>query len=120
MRKSRRQRGESNAGCLFGLIVLAVAAYFAYKMIPAKIKTADLKQTITDEAKMAGSHNNATIIGQITTRAREQHLPVTEDNIKISRGSGMISVEVDYDMPIDFPGKTWMWHQHIVAENPVF
>ena len=42
MRKSRRQRGESNAGCLFGLIILAVVAYFAYKMIPAKIKTADL------------------------------------------------------------------------------
>ena len=120
MRKNRGQRGDGNAGCLLGLIVLALAIFVAYKMIPPKIKAADLKQTIVDEAKMAGSHNNATIIGQITSRAREQRLAVTEDNIKISRGSGMISVEVDYDMPIDFPGKTWMWHQHIVAENPVF
>ena len=120
MRKSRRQRGEGNAGCLVGLIILAIALFIAYKMIPAKIKAADLRQTITDEAKMAGSHNNATIVGQILTRAREQHLPVTADNIKISRNAGMIAVEVEYDMPIDFPGKTWMWHQHIVAENPIF
>ena len=120
MRKSRRQRGEGNAGCLFGLIILAIALFIAYKMIPAKIKAADLRQTITDEAKMAGSHNNATIIGQITSRAREQHLAVTEDNIKISRNQSTIVVEVDYDIPIDFPGKTWMWHQHIVAENPIF
>lgn len=120
MRKSRRERGEGNAGCLVGLIVLALAIFIAYKMIPVKVKAADLKQTITDEARMASSHNDSVIMRQILSRAHEQNLPVTEDNIKISRNAGEITVDVNYDVPIEMPGKTWMWHQHIVAQNPIF
>jgi hypothetical protein len=120
MRKHRGQRGESNAGCLFGLIVLAIAIFIAYKMIPIKVRSADLKQTVTDEAKMAGTHRDEVIMGQILAKAREVQLPVTEDNVKITRSAGEITVEVDYDVPVDFPGKTWNWHQHITAQNPVF
>jgi len=120
MRKSHRERGEGNSGCLFGLIVLAIALFIAYKMIPAKIKAADLKATVTDEAKMGGAHNNEVIMKQILSKSRELQLNLTEDNVKISRGTNDITVEVDYDVPIDFPGKTWNWHQHILAQNPVF
>lgn len=120
MRKSSRQRGESNVGCLFGLIVLAIAVFIAYKMIPVKVKAADLKQTITDEAKMAGTHSDDLIMKSILAKAREQSLPVTEDNVKITRAHSEITVDVEYDVPVNFPGKTWMWHQHIVAQNPIF
>ena len=120
MRKSRRERGEGNAGCLFGLIILAIALFVAYKMVPVKVKAADLRNTVTDEAKMAGAHNDRVIMGQILSKAREQNLPVTEENVKISRSQSEITVDVEYDVPIDFPGKTWMWHQHIVAQNPIF
>jgi type III secretion system FlhB-like substrate exporter len=120
MRNHRGQRGEGNAGCLIGLIVLALVGYLAYKMIPVKVKAADLKQTVTDEAKMAGSHGDSVIVNQILATARKNQLPVTEDNIKINRSSAEITVDVDYDVPIDFPGKTWNWHQHITAQNPIF
>jgi hypothetical protein len=118
--KNRRERGEGNAGCLLGLIILALVAFIAYKMIPVKVKAADLKQTVTDEAKMAGTHRDDVIMKQILAKARELKLPVSEDNVKISRTPTDISVEVDYSVPIDFPGKTIDWHQHITAENPVF
>jgi hypothetical protein len=120
MQRLRRERGESNAGCLFGLVILAIAVFIAYKMVPVKVRAADLKQTITDEAKMAGQHNDSVIMQAILAKAREQNLPVTQDNVKISRGAGQITVDVDYNVPIDFPGKTWMWNQHIVAQNPIF
>ena len=120
MRKSRRERGEGNAGCLIGLIILALALFIAYKMVPAKVKAADLKGTITDEARMAGTHRDDVIMNQILAKARELQLSVTQDNVKITRGNNDITVEVEYDVPIDFPGKTWMWHQHIVVQNPVF
>ncbi|HEV2720868.1 MAG TPA: hypothetical protein VG323_12675 [Thermoanaerobaculia bacterium] len=120
MRKRRSERGEGNVGCLFGLIILAIAVFIAYKMVPVKVKAADLKQTITDEAKMAGQHRDDLIMKAILAKARENRLPVTEDNVKINRQAGEITVEVEYDVPIDFPGKTWNWHQHIVAQNPIF
>ena len=40
MRKSRRERGESQFGCLIGLILLGLAIFVAWKMIPAKVKAA--------------------------------------------------------------------------------
>ena len=120
MRKNRGQRGEGNAGCLFGLIVLAIAVFIAYKMIPPKVKAADLKQTVTDEARMAATHRDGVIMNQILAKARELKLPLTEDNVKISRSTTEITVDVDYDVPIDFPGKTWNWHQHITVQNPIF
>src|ERR1041385_6771262 len=95
--KNRRERGEGNAGCLLGLIILALVAFIAYKMIPVKVKAADLKQTITDEAKMAGTHNDELIRKSILAKAQENKLPVTEDNIKINRTGGEITVDVEYD-----------------------
>ena len=120
MRISRRERGEGNLGCLFGLILLAAALFVAYKMIPVKVKNAELRQVITDEAKSAGTHRDGQIMETILAKAREDNLPVTEDDVKINRANSEITVEVDYTVPVEFPGYTYQWHIHHVAQNPIF
>ena len=120
MRISRRERGEGQMGCIVGLIFLAIAVFVAYKMVPVKVKAADLKQTITDEAKSAGTHTDARIREAILAKAKEVQLPVTTDNIKISRANSEITVDVEFDVPIDFPGWPYQWHQHYLAQNPIF
>jgi len=120
MRKSRRERGESQFGCLIGLILLGLAIFVAWKMIPVKVKAAELRQTVVDEAKSAGTHNDDRIKAGILAKAREDNLPVTEDNINIVRGNGEISVTVTYTIPIVFPGYTYNWHLVHEAKNPIF
>jgi hypothetical protein len=120
MRVRRGERGEGKLGCLFGLILLAIAALVAWKMIPVKVRAAELRQVVVDEAKAAGTHNNEQIMGAIITKVRDTRLPVTEDNVKIVRNAGQITVDVEYDVPIEFPGFTYKWHQHHHAENPIF
>jgi hypothetical protein len=120
MRKSRRERGESQFGCLIGLILLGLAIFVAWKMIPVKVKAAELRQTVVDEAKSAGTHNDDRIKSAILAKAREDNLPVTEDNINIVRGNGEISVTVTYTIPIVFPGYTYNWHLVHEAKNPIF
>jgi hypothetical protein len=120
MRKSRRERGESQFGCLIGLILLGLAIFVAWKMIPVKVKAAELRQTVVDEAKSAGTHNDERIKAAILNKAREDNLPVTEENINIVRGSGEISVTVTYTIPIVFPGYTYNWHLVHEARNPIF
>jgi hypothetical protein len=115
MRMSRRERGESQFGCLIGLILLGLAIFVAWKMIPAKVKAAELRQTVVDEAKSAGTHNDDRIRAAILAKAREDNLPVTEDNIKIVRGNNEITVTVTYTIPLVFPGYTYNWH--IVQEE---
>lgn len=120
MRVSRRERGEGNFGCLVGLIFLGLAIFIAYKMIPVKVKNAELRQVITDEAKSAGTHHDDQILAAILAKAREDALPVTENNVSIKRAANEITVEVDYTVPIEFPGYTYQWHIHHLAQNPIF
>jgi hypothetical protein len=120
MRLSRREKGEGQMGCLVGLIVLALGVFIAFKLIPVKVKAAELRQEVVDEAKSAGTHNDDKIRANILRKAKEDNLPVTEDNIKINRGNNEISVDVEYTVPIEFPGYTYQWHIHNSATNPIF
>lgn len=116
----RREKGEGQAGCLFGLILLALAGFIAYKVIPVKVKAAEMRQEVIDEAKSAGTHNDDKIRDDILAKARENNLPVGPDNIKINRGNNEIDVQVDYVVPIEFPGYTYQWHINHSAHNPIF
>ena len=120
MRVSRRERGEGQFGCVVGLIFLALAVFIAFKMIPVKVKAAEVRQVMTDEAKSAGTRNDGQIKEAILAKAREDNLPITEDNIKVQRGNNEITVDLDYVIPIEFPGYTYQWHIHQVAQNPIF
>lgn len=120
MRKSRRERGESQFGCLLGLILLGIAIFIAWKMIPVKVKAAEMRQTVVDEAKSAGTHNDERIRAAIMAKAREDSLPLTEEDIHIVRANGEITVTVNYTVPIAFPGYTYQWHITHSANNPIF
>ncbi|HUJ13614.1 MAG TPA: hypothetical protein VL284_07470 [Thermoanaerobaculia bacterium] len=120
MRISRRERGEGQFGCLVGLVLLAIAVFVAWKVIPLKVKAAEVRQTLVDEAKSAGMHNDDRIHRAIMEAAQEDNLPVKDDDIKINRGNNQITVTLDYVVPIEFPGYTYEWHVHNEQTNPIF
>ena len=120
MLRNRRERGEGQFGCLVGLAILLVAGLIAYRMIPVKVKAAELRDTVVDESKSAGQHNDKQIMANILTKAEQLELPVTEKDVKINRRASMITVEVEYTVPVPFPGYTYMWDFKHRAENPVF
>ena len=107
-------------GCIVGLIILAIGIFIAWKMIPVKVRAADLRQEIMDDAKSAGMMNEERIRASILAKAREDQLPVSDDNVKITRGSNQITIVVDYVVPIEFPGYTYQWHIHNEQSNPIF
>ena len=114
------QRGEGQAGCIFGLIILLIGIFIAYKLIPIKVKAADLRQTVVDEAKMAGSRGDDRILRNILRKAEDLRLPVTENNVRINRQNQRINIDVNYVVPVEFPGYTHQWKFHHSAENPIF
>ena len=120
MRNRRSQRGEGQFGCLVGIIVLLIAGLIAYKMVPVKVKTAELRDVVAEEARAAGLKNDKQIGQAILAEAQRLELPVGEDNLKIQRSSCNISVNVEYTVPVNFPGYTYNWKFHHKAENPIF
>jgi hypothetical protein len=120
MRRNRRESGEGQLGCLVGLVLLLLAIFVAWRVVPVKVRAADLRQTVIDETKSGGQHNDAQIVKYILAKAADVDLPLTEDNIKINRREHDIAVDVEYTIPIEFPGYTYQWHIHNHAENPIF
>jgi hypothetical protein len=120
MRRNRRELGEGQVGCLFGLIILLIGVFIAWKMIPVKVKAAEVRQVTEDESKSAGQHSDRQIIDTILRKAHDDQLPITEENIHINRSANQIQIDVEYDVPIDFPGKTYKWHFHHHTDNPIF
>lgn len=120
MRRNRRERGEGNFGCLVGLVVFLAAIFVAYKMIPIKIKAAEVREVLQDEAKSAGTHNDDQIRAAILKKAKDDDLPITEDNLKISRTTSEIKIDLEYVVPVKFPGFTFNWKFHNEQQNPIF
>lgn len=120
MRRYLGQRGEGQVGCVIGLILLLIGVFIAYKLIPVKVKAAELRQEVYDESKSAGMHNDERILASILRKAQDLGLPVTEKNVTIKRGRVDIRIDVEYVVPVEFPGYTYQWKFHHRAENPIF
>ena len=120
MRRNRSERGEGQLGCVFGLALLVVAVFIAYKMITIKVRAAEVRAEVVDEAKSAGMRGDKQIIETIVRKAAEVNLPVTAQNITIRRHANEIDVDVKYVVPVEFPGYTYMWKFHHHASNPIF
>ena len=120
MSRNRWERGEGRFGCLVGLVLLLLAGLIAYRMIPVKVKTADLRDTVEDESKSAGRHNDKVIMANILHKAEQLELPVTKDDVRIKRANSYIKIDVKYTVPVEFPGYTYQWEFRHHAENPIF
>jgi len=120
MSRKHSQRGEGRFGCLVGLVLLAIAGLIAYRMIPVKVRTAELRDTVDDESKSAGRHEDARIRAAILKKAELLDLPVTTEDIEITRTSTYIKIDVEYTVPVEFPGYTHQWTFRHHVENPVF
>lgn len=120
MGRNRGQRGEGQFGCLIGLVFLAVVAFIAWKLIPVKIHAAEIRQEAIDQSKSAAMRSDEKIIYAIEQKADENHITLTSDNIKIERHANDIAIDVEYTVPIDFPGYTYNWHFHHHADSPLF
>lgn len=120
MRRRGMQRGEGQLGCIVGLIILVIASYVAFKVIPVKVRSAEVRGIAVDAARSAGRFNDGQIRRMITDKARDNRLPVTDKNIKIRRTGSSIRLEVDYTVPVEFPGYTHQWRFNYVIENPIF
>ena len=88
----------------------------------AALKAGELidQAAVVDEAKSAGTHNDGVIREAILAKGREDSLPIKEEDIQINRANSRISVDVNYVVPIEFPGYTYQWHINHHAENPIF
>ena len=122
MKTWRYQRGDVPVGCLVGGAVALIVVLVAIKVAPIMIHVGELDKQIGVYADRANrrEYNDKRIERAILTKAEQLDLPVTKKDISIKRTSNRIKIVVVYDIRIEFPGYTYVWHKEHFHERPLF
>jgi hypothetical protein len=109
-------------GCLVGGVVALIVILVAIKVAPVMIHVGELDKQIGVYADRANrrEYNDRRIEQGILAKAESLDLPVTKKDIDIKRTSNRIKITVIYDIAIEFPGYTYVWHKQHFHERPLF
>ena len=122
MNRSRSVRGAANVGCIVWLVILGVVGYVLYKVVPVKIATSEFYDVMQEQASFGSIKDVKFIEFEILRRAQELQIPVTKDNLKITRSREALTVEAHYEITIDFfnGAYKYVWKFDPVVTRPLF
>ncbi len=120
MINNHRVRGDSKIGCVFWLLILGLAALIAWKMVPVKIGSAQFYDYMEEQAKFGLQSKTEGIKRQILQKAKDLDLPVKPENLKVERTSNEIRIHCKYEIPIEFPGYTYIWKFDEKINRPLY
>ena len=118
----RRQRGDVPIGCLVGFVVAVVVGLIAIKTVPVMIAVGEFDKEVKAQAERAGipRHDDKYIRKHLLLAAEEFDIPINAKSIWIKRSAARIKIRISYDLPIEFPGYTYIWHKEHYEDRPIF
>ena len=101
----RGEAGKAGLGSLVALIVVVVAVYFGMKLVPVYAASYQFDDTVREQVVFAGARrrklSDQEVKRNLVQRAQELGLPIQERNIRITRRSSTIRIQVAYKVPVD-------------------
>lgn len=122
MKTWRFQRGDVPIGCLVGMAVALLVVLLSIKVVPLRINVGEFDKEIAALADRANrrEYDDKRILRDILVDAERLDLPVTKKDVVIKRTSSRIKIDVTYDLEIEFPGYTYIWHKEHHHDRPIF
>ncbi len=119
----RWQRGEITPGCIFGIVFLLVAAFVGIKTVPIMMHVyefSDEVSRIADKANTIAWKDPERMRGQLVRKAQELRLPVDPKAIKVTRTEKNLTIDLAYEVEIDYGVHTYVWHRKESQFRPLF
>ena len=121
MPRRSSERGEGNLGCILWVIALGLAILIAWKAVPVKLQSTELYDYMDELAKFAaGNTAPDELEKRIVARAKQLNIPIDKKDVKVERNGDRIYMEVEYTIPVEFPGYTYQWHFRQKLDRPIF
>jgi hypothetical protein len=114
------RNGQGKLGCILWLLVLLAVVGVAAKLIPIKIRSAELYDYMEEQALFAGRSGTETLKKRILERAKDLDLPLDKKNLKVERRGGRIQIRATYTVPVELPGYTYYWEFEHMIDRPIF
>jgi hypothetical protein len=119
-----RERGAGKLAGIFAVLLFAAAIYASIKVIPIYVNNYQFQDALQEEARFAITNRKSPddVVNDVYKKVQELGLPVTKKDIKISFGGadvmgGTVELDVQYTVPVVFPGYTLQLNFHPHADN---
>ena len=115
----RPRTGSSTLGCLFILLLLSAAGYFAVNVGEVYFRFYQFQDDMRQIVAFAPHTSNEAVIAKLRASADSLNLPPEAGQISIRRNETMLGIEADYDEHIELPMYARDVHFHPHAEGPL-
>jgi len=108
---------------IFGVLVMLAVAILCIKLIPPYFSNYEFEDFIKNEALQStyGNRSENDIRDSVIKHAREYDIELTAAQVKVTRsglsGTGSLSIEADYSIPVSLPGYTTTLEFHPSTKN---
>ncbi len=95
--------GRISFGCLFSLILLALAVFVAAKVAPPYIAYKDFESDMKSEVSRAGAHiyDDEVVAKEVVSLAEKNNIRLSREDVKVERFAGQIEITLHYAVPVD-------------------
>ena len=108
---------------MFGVLVMVAVAIVCMKLIPPYFSNYEFEDFIKNEALQStyGNRSENDIRDSVIKHARDYDIQLTAAQVKVTRsglsGTGSLSIEADYSIPVSLPGYTTSLEFHPSTKN---
>jgi hypothetical protein len=103
------------------MLALGLATLIAWKAIPVKIQSTELYDFMDEQAKFSAARTPPDQIAKaIIDRAHQLDIQMDKQDVRVERNGDRIFIDVEYTVPLEFPGYTYQWHFHQKLDRPIF
>lgn len=100
---SRMRAGRSTLGCLFVLLIVAAAGYFAVNIGQVYLRYYRFQDSMQQNAHFANHFDDDAIRKNLKLAADTLDLPIGAQTIEIRRGDHQITIWADYYERVELP-----------------
>jgi len=100
---SRNQRGEGRLKAIIYTAILVVAVFSAFKIIPAYVNEYQLSDKIQETARFAvvNRYTDEQIRDEVFRTVQELGIPAKREDIKVTASRSLVTISLDYTVPVD-------------------
>lgn len=122
MARTRSARGAGNIGCVLWVVVIVLVGHVLWKVVPVKIRTSTFYDSMQEQASFGSIKSVQAIEWEVLRRAEELRIPVTKENLKVTRARNAVTVEAHYTITVEFFGGAYkyVWKFDQIVERPTF
>lgn len=102
-RRSRSERGQGKLKALIITAILAFLVYSAFKLVPPYLAEYQLSDKMDETARFAvvNGYSADQIRDQVFRTMQDLEIPATKDDIKVSATKSLVTISVDYTVPVN-------------------